>query len=95
MNVLCDRFDHAEEMAKEAAAYYDSLVRGIAPTDVRTWEEQICHAEKHRITDRSVMDIIGAASVSDEEPNASTVSGTGRGPVEKWLSLAITIEQKQ
>jgi hypothetical protein len=82
-------------MAKEATAYYDSLVRGIAPTDLQTWEEQIHEAEQHRLADRSVMDIIGARSSGDPDLIDSTVPGTARGPAQKWLSLALIIEQKQ
>lgn len=82
-------------MTADSADYYDTLVRGISSTDVETWERQISDAEKNRLTDRRVMDIVGGRLSNDQDHIDTAEGETARGPVAKWLSLAIVIEQKQ
>ena len=82
-------------MSTSADQYYTNLIEGIPTHDVHEWQVQIEHAERHRMDDRSVMDIIGAANVTsafnaDSAPDEPVV-----GVLAQWLQLAIAIEEQQ
>ena len=61
------------------------------------WEDQITSAERNRMEDRSVMDILGARQPVEEEAAASNQSddNTSRGSITEWIQLGIDIEEKQ
>lgn len=61
------------------------------------WEDQITSAERNRMQDRSVMDILGARQPVEEEAAASNQSddNTSRGSITEWIQLGIDIEEKQ
>jgi hypothetical protein len=82
-------------MSTSASKYYTDLARGIDSADIDMWEVQITAAETMRITDRAVMDIIGAHQ-EVPEPAADVPRPTmHRGRVFHWLQLAIELEEQQ
>jgi hypothetical protein len=83
-------------MSEMTDEYYARLIQAIGANDVREWEEQIDQAERLRLKDRAVMDIVGsnspdigrqAASSSDNDPTQEVTS--------EWIHLAILIQEKQ
>ena len=91
--VLCDRFGLAKDMVHKTSEYYTQLTSTI-PARARTkWEQEITSAERRRLEEPRVMDIIGTqqtdvAARSSADPNLS-----GTGP--EWLTLALSIEERQ
>jgi hypothetical protein len=81
-------------MSHSANQYFDRLVRAIDPGDLQQWEYEITNAEQNCLTDRTAMDIIGAAHV---EPVEGVPLGTAPpiGVIGEWIQLAIDIEEKQ
>jgi hypothetical protein len=91
---ICERYLNARKMSETADDYYISFTHQVAPADVMEWEEQIKDAEKRRIKDRTVMDIIGATKPDSERMQTVDVESSG-GPIVEWIQLAIIIEEKQ
>jgi hypothetical protein len=82
-------------MTETADEYYINYSRGAALEDLRQWESAIENAEMHRMSDRTVMDIIGATQPSSERPNHSLNMNISRGEVTEWIRLALILEEKQ
>jgi hypothetical protein len=82
-------------MTETANEYYITYTRGIPPEELRQWERAIENAEVHRMTDRTVMDIIGATQPSFETPNHTLDTDVSREAVTEWLQLALILEEKQ
>ena len=82
-------------MSTSAEEYYANLIEGIPPEDVQEWQAQMEHAEKHRMEDRSVMDIIGAGHVPQSADPAPAQDDPVLGIVSQWIQLAIAIEEQQ
>lgn len=92
---LCDRFGYASEMAAAAAEYYDELCHGISAADIEEWETNIKFAEQTRLADRSVMDILGASQLQEENDLDEGEEDPAGGAVADWIQLAINIEESQ
>jgi hypothetical protein len=82
-------------MTETANEYYTKYTRGIPPEDLQQWERAIDNAEIHRMTDRTVMDIIGATQPSSAMPNHTPDRAISRGDVTEWIELALMLEEKQ
>lgn len=85
----------AAETSHTADQYYTKLVSGITADDLAKWQEQIEKAERDRMHDRSVMDILGAARPAAESIAANMVSRPLDDPVMEWINLAIEVQEKQ
>ena len=94
VTALCKSYIQASAMSTSAAQYYSNLIDGIPPYEIEEWQRQIEHAEKHRMEDKSVMDIIGANQMpsANELPSAPDEV---EGEVAQWIQLAIAIEEQQ
>jgi hypothetical protein len=83
-------------MAQTSAHYYARLTAGIDPNDVQQWEQQMAAAERRRIYDKTVMDIIGSVKISNAPlPEADSAANIGDARSLDWLQLALEIEEKQ
>ena len=82
-------------MTQTANQYYSNLVLGISPGDLTTWQGQIEHAEKERMRDRSVMDILGAVRPTTEPTAASAAEALVDDTIGHWIQLSIEIQEKQ
>jgi hypothetical protein len=95
--VISDRFIQATEMSKETTVYYEKISSTVSAVLRRTWNEEIINAERHRLENPSLMDILGAQIDDDQRPDQRPdeyrVQATGSG--NKWLQLALAIEEKQ
>jgi hypothetical protein len=91
--VISDRFIQATEMSKETTVYYEKISSTVSAVLRRTWNEEIINAERHRLENPSLMDILGAQIDDDQRPDEYRVQATGSG--NKWLQLALAIEEKQ
>jgi hypothetical protein len=83
-------------MSQTSDDYYTRLTAGIDPNDVRRWEKDITDAERQRIHDKTVMDIIGSRTVPKSvQPESDTAPIDGVLTSLEWLQLALEIEEKQ
>ena len=67
---LAERYIQAATICESARDYYDKLASGIILEDIKIWEDEISHAERDHMRDRSVMDIMGA-NTQDKDPAAA------------------------
>jgi hypothetical protein len=82
-------------MSEASCKYYTDIARGIDPAETNRWEIQVTAAESTRMTDRSVMDIIGARTdVPGPQPDIPRPI-LARGSVLHWIQLAIELEEQQ
>lgn len=82
-------------MSASADHNYNELITGIISTDIEHWEYQISKAEKDRLHDITVMDIIGAVRPADECMAESGGQNGPAGVISQWIQLAVMIEEKQ
>jgi len=83
-------------MAQTSDDYYTRLSAGIDPKDVQKWDQEIVDAERRRLHDRTVMDIIGSVTVpTTVGPEPDSALPHGDGTHWEWLQLALEIEEKQ
>lgn len=82
-------------MADSTNEHYTTFTRGVPTADVMQWEKDMGDAEARRMQDRTVMDIIGATQPPAERSVQPMQWDIGRGPIEEWIQLALTIEEKQ
>lgn len=82
-------------MVQLTGVYYDQMSSTVLASLRRTWEHEIILAERERMRDPSVMDVLGARDTDPaglkEGPDRSQPKGTGP----KWLQLALVIEEQQ
>lgn len=87
-------------MVRETTQYYKMMSETVPEALRRIWNQEIEDAEQSRLKDPAVMDILGAQDV-DTNPQSEgihvqpLVSGSGPGSTERWLHLALAIEEKQ
>jgi hypothetical protein len=83
-------------MSQTSDHYYTRLTAGIDPNDVQRWEQQIVDAERRRLHDKTVMDVIGSVTVpTTVVPEADSGTFDGDGGSLEWLQLALEMEEKQ
>jgi hypothetical protein len=83
-------------MSQTSDHYYARLTAGIDPNDMQQWEQQIAAAERRRIHDKTMMDIIGSVTIPNArcpEPDSAPIDGQTTSL--EWLQLALEIEEKQ
>ena len=95
--VLCDRFGHAKHMVDQTLAYYTQFESTVSPGALQKWTKEITSAEKRRLKNPSVMDIIGAHPHHPSADSAQLASNPNlpAGPGAEWLDLAFSIEERQ
>lgn len=85
----------ASETTHTADQYYSNLVAGITADELGKWQGQIEQAERDRMEDKSVMDVMGAARPATEPATANTPSQQVDDSVIEWIQLAIQVQEKQ
>jgi hypothetical protein len=95
--VLCDRFGQAKDMVHSTSEYYTQFTSTVSAGALKKWTTEIELAESQRLKDPSVMDIMRAqqpeGTADPIQPGADPTRATGVGS--RWLSLALSIEEKQ
>jgi Kyakuja-Dileera-Zisupton transposase len=84
----------AVDMSNHAQEYYDSLSNQSGPIAVSKWKSDIEKVEENRIHNRSAMDIYGA-TISRPPVRNIGPQDAGSTALEKWISLALVVEDKQ
>jgi hypothetical protein len=92
---LCAGHDQSKEMSVTAAKYYRELADSIDSADIDKWEIEVSTAESRRMTDRAVMDIIGARKDVPVPQPGIPRPNLARGTVLHWIQLAIELEEQQ
>jgi hypothetical protein len=82
-------------MLDHARTYYHSLTQQTGQIAEDKWKQDIEEAERARLNDITAMDIYAA-----QVPPAANPSGHGTGPMsssplDHWIILALTVEEKQ
>ena len=80
-----------------AQKYYNNLVQGIDPIDQNEWERQIQNAERTRLQDCTVMDILGAKQLVKDTVAATALADitSHNSSITDWIQLAIEVEECQ
>jgi hypothetical protein len=91
---LCDRVYLTTTMVADTDKYFNEMSATIPKADREQWERSISFAEANRLSNLALMDILGAG-VADRSPNIPTISTTGSTDEEKWIDLALAIEEMQ
>jgi hypothetical protein len=85
-------------MSKATTVYYERISATVSEVLRRTWNQKITYAEKHRLENPSLMDILGAQEIDADQrpvqrPDQNWLQATGSG--NQWLQLALAVEEKQ
>jgi hypothetical protein len=92
--MLSNRFIHATEMVRITQSYYEQMSNTVPAALRNEWNKEIVHAESHRLSNPSIMDVMGA---KDTNPDNNPVPSRDvpEGSAMQWLTLAIAIEERQ
>ena len=82
-------------MSAAAAKYYTDIAGAINSADTNKWEIEVSAAESTRMTNRAVMDIIGAREDVPGLPAEDLHPPMSHGRVFHWIQLAIQLEEQQ
>lgn len=91
---LTDRFSLAKSMREETDAYYKEMTAGLSAADCAKWEKDILAAEAERLSRPAAMDILGARSAKPGDDNLAQPRQVTTD-AERWIELALTMEQCQ
>lgn len=69
--VLCERYIQAKVMLQEATDCYNKISSIVSETLLNTWNKAITSAESHRMSNLSVMDILGSKVVDTNRYNGT------------------------
>lgn len=104
---LCSKYLDAQDMVSQAEEYYSNIVKNIPPVNLWMWEKEIEKAEAEREENISAMDIYQAkistlvttgptaAPGPGVGPALSSVSNSEPTPLERWIELALYVEETQ
>jgi hypothetical protein len=92
---LAGRYCQAAETFQEAEEYYKNLCSTVDENVQQSWRAEISTAENNRFQTPDAMDIMGSrqTAVTHGGPSASNQSHDSKG--EEWISLALTVEERQ
>lgn len=85
----------AATTSESAEQYYQNLIKGINIRDLEEWEQGVNEAERTRLMDRSVMDVLGTQLPTNAESIAQKDGAQVNGSVAEWIQMGIEIEEKQ
>jgi hypothetical protein len=85
----------AATTSESAEQYYQNLIKGINIRDLEEWEQGVNEAERTRLMDRSVMDVLGTQLPTNTESIAQKDGAQVNGSVAEWIQMGIEIEEKQ
>lgn len=87
-------------MKSAAETYYANRSQGISRETLTIWEAEILHAERDRIRDKKVMDILKARPVEIDPAAVPTITqalelGDHSNDIEDWIRMGLDIEERQ
>jgi hypothetical protein len=92
---LASRHSQASVMSLEAEKYFSRLTESAPMQLHQQWEKEIQDAEQHRLADPTVMDILQTRDAHYNNLSILDNEQQGCTPAEKWIQMAIDIEEKQ
>jgi hypothetical protein len=96
VSTLCKNNRTAVDMLDHAQSYYDNLTIQAGPLAVGKWRADIESAESSRLFDLASMDIYSAKLDQRQQPNLNSApNDLASSALEHWMSLALTVEDKQ
>jgi hypothetical protein len=94
VSTLCKNHHKAVDMSEHAQEYYDNLTNQAGPIAVARWNADVEEAEANRSHDRKVMDIYGAKLEKPTQRRSAPLDETGTA-LERWMAMALVVENKQ
>jgi type II secretory pathway component PulK len=92
---LIGRHKQSAESYEVANEYFEKLNSAIS-TDVRSkWNSEILDAENQRLQSPAAMDIMGTRNVAVSRDIQDVSDNEKDDVVGEWISLALSIEEKQ
>jgi hypothetical protein len=92
---LIQRYRQSLESLEVAEEYYNKMTETNPSDDVTRWTADIEYAEKHRLEDRSAMDIM-ASRLSEMRRSAEKNEERDRdSPGDSWIDLGLSMEERQ
>ncbi|PPR03552.1 hypothetical protein CVT24_007599 [Panaeolus cyanescens] len=97
---LRQQYHHALSQSTSFRQYFE----GLAPycrARIGEWTKQIEHVEKHRLSDRSLMDVYGSLHDKDNVTSGgagltiASESTENLSPADRYLAYALIVEEKQ
>ena len=82
-------------MSEQALSYFSHMSASIPEHDWHEWEMEIRQAESQRLADPTAMDILAARQVSHNDVPQHGEDHLTYTDAEKWIQMAINIEEKQ
>ena len=92
---LCKGHRTAIDMLESAKVYYENLTIQAGGTAVAKWKADIEAAERSRSTDLASMDIYAAKLYQQQLAIRPMSVAPAGSPLERWMTLALTVEEKQ
>ena len=96
-SVLSNQFIQVTEMVRVTKSYYEQMSATVTTAFRSKWEKDIRKAESDQLKNPSVMDVMGAKVTKEkstgQNPIPSRVDWGHSGS--QWLSLAMSIEERQ
>jgi hypothetical protein len=91
---LCKNHMKATHMLDLANDYYNKLTSQAGPMAVAKWKHDIEETEKIRMENRPAMDIY-AADIRRPDHNYSAPPVAASSALDRWMALALVVEEKQ
>jgi hypothetical protein len=93
---LTGRYRQAVESFQVANEYFEKLSATIDQKDIEKWLSEISNAESNRLETPEAMDVMGTRQVTAAgKSNPNLHSHEETSPGEEWITLALTIEERQ
>jgi KDZ transposase-like protein len=94
VNTLCKSHLHAIDMFGLAQEYFEKLTTQSGPIAIGKWKYDIEAAEACRNINRSAMDLYAANLVRPHAPEP-VVHDSASSALDRWMSMALVVEDKQ
>lgn len=92
---MAGRYCQAAETFQEAEEYYKNLCSTVDGNLQQLWRTEINTAEKNRFQTPDAMDIMGSRHTAATHGGPSTTNQSHDSKGEEWISLALTVEERQ
>lgn len=92
--MLIHRYRQSIESVEIAEEYYEQLSEPINIDDIARWKTEITNAEKERLSNRAVMDMMASRLSQMKKSQVPEVeSDVNKG--NSWIGLGLSMEERQ
>jgi hypothetical protein len=92
---LCRTYRSAIDMLDHAQTYFRNLTNEAGVTSVEKWTHDIESAEQNRKNDVTEMNIYAAKLDTASGDSRQPAPGTSRSPLDSWMEMSLSVEEKQ